>query len=348
MIYPLPNKFSSEQVPEAPVYLYIPEYKGTVIRKVEAVESRVTTAQKRRSQNIFDNAAPARIANAVRTAGTSGVIDLIIQNENNEATKVGIWPQHLLSSNFGNEFGITITSGVSNQTFAQILSAINNQRVTVNMLQVEGEAVARGGFVMDIVKTDANGLPQTNRLNFLLNPFQFQVDIIQLQHTFILDFSTSLEFTLPGNSTLFLKLFQPAPAGGFSNFDNSAGFPDDDRFINPEMDPNPTTSRRELRQQIRADRRQTKLQAKNARKEAKLAARAARGYIVRSTDMLPGTNRVNAWMEQEFYKKAREEFSTEELNAIYRLSDNNYPKFEELVLNYDFNAFGNNLADFLE
>lgn len=204
---PLPEAFNGAE--KAPVYLYIPEYKGEIFRKVEPGEkSLIARTQQTRSQRLLDNAAPARIANAVRTTGTSGVIDLIIENENSEAKKVGIWPQHFLSSNFGNEPGITIRSGISDRTFAQILSAINNQCININMLQVEGEVIRRGAFTIDVVKTDViSNWTQTNQLLFLLSPHQQIPDIIQLQTSIILDFSTSLEFTIHGNSVLFLKLF---------------------------------------------------------------------------------------------------------------------------------------------
>lgn len=117
--------------------------------------------------------------------------------------------QYLLSPNFNNPVGLTITPTVTTVTYLQLLQQSASQPFETSVLRVQTTNSTQLTTILTITSSDANGqsctIPLITQNYFRAD--QFQSGILDVPFSVRIDGNTNLQFPVLGNVTVIFTFF---------------------------------------------------------------------------------------------------------------------------------------------
>lgn len=147
-------------------------------------------------------------------SATSKPYEFTVANANTTATACTLFNSYVnrTASNFGNAVGITITSTLSNVTYAGLLAQTEHKNFECGLIYIEVTAGSNSGVTaaINLTQLDANNDSNTQTLLPKLNPMQQQAQVLEFYHTFKINGYTNLVITIPASTTIKYSFYASA------------------------------------------------------------------------------------------------------------------------------------------
>lgn len=164
--------------------------------------------------NFADDLNAAGVNMHQYNAKTSMPYEFTVANANTVATACSLFNSYVnrTASNFGNAVGITITSTLSNVTYAGLLAQTEHKNFECGMVYIEVTAGSNSGVTAAINLTQLDGTNESTTKTLLpkLNPMQQQANVIEFYNTFKINGYTNLAITIPASTTVKYSFYASA------------------------------------------------------------------------------------------------------------------------------------------
>ena len=147
-------------------------------------------------------------------AKTSMPYEFTVANGNTTATACTLFNSYVnrTAANFGNAVGITITSTLSNVTYAGLLAQSEHKNFECGMIYIEVTTGSNSGVTaaINLTQLDATNESTTKTLLPKINPMQQQANVLEFYHTFKINGYTNLAITIPASTTVKYSFYASA------------------------------------------------------------------------------------------------------------------------------------------
>ncbi len=147
-------------------------------------------------------------------AETSQPYEFTVANANTTATACTLFNSYVnrTANNFGNAVGITVTSTLSNVTYAGLLAQTEHKNFECGMIYIEVTTGSNSGVTaaINLTQLDANNNTTTKTLLPKLNPMQQQANVLEFYYTFKINGYTNLAITIPASTTVKYSFYASA------------------------------------------------------------------------------------------------------------------------------------------
>lgn len=140
---------------------------------------------------------------------------LTVSNASNAAVSVDVFGAYIYLNNSGFSGGsltvnnVTITSGLSNVTYYNLLSQSSNSPFTIGSTLISSVNGTTSQVLQPITLTtqDANGNQAVKILTPVIDPYQNQSGVIELKQPFRIDGFTKLTFTIYASTSVQFQFY---------------------------------------------------------------------------------------------------------------------------------------------